>query len=291
MKKYWLWPVGTCILAVIIIYGLISAREPWSNALFMGTFVSFVGLLIYEAYLSEQITKHNLTDAEIQKRKMTSFDMALIMFVFSAACSSYCVILFIQGHKLDGEDFFGLFTYLSLMAVVWSGNRLWSLFRECFAKPTRKILEFVLLDLIILAVVVALAHYFSLGPPLTFVGALALLLAFLKGGSYENEHDENKATNYGANAMVLNSWAIIENFTSLWAVQTKSNLLEGVFLVLMLSSFGFCLFSFPMYFFRKNRLVKIKLKKLLIWLFLLGLGYWFLVWLNSYFKIISIKTF
>ncbi|MBI5733996.1 MAG: hypothetical protein HY973_03580, partial [Candidatus Kerfeldbacteria bacterium] len=161
---------------------------------------------------------------------------------------------------------------------------------ECFAKPETKVLEFVLLNLVILAVVFALAHYFSLGPPLTFIGAMALLLAFLKSRKDASECDEDKVTNYGANAIILTGWAIIENFASLRAVQTENDLLEGVFLVLTVLSFGLFLFSLVVYFSRKNRVIKNKLKSLFVWLFLLGLGYWFLTWLNGHFKIISIKT-
>ncbi|MFA4819209.1 MAG: hypothetical protein WC621_05200 [Patescibacteria group bacterium] len=260
----------------------------------MATVISFAGLLVYEAYLSglpEQTAKSNLTDKEIQKRKITSFDMAFIMVVVSAAGSSYCVISAIQGHKLAGEDFFGLFTYLSLIAVIWSGNRLYSLFNECFVKPETKISEFVLLDLMILAVVVALAHYLTWGPPLTFIGAMALLLAFLKSRKSESEGDENKVTNYGANAVILTGWAIIENFASVRAVQTRNDMFEGMLLMLMLLSFGLFAFSLLVYFYRKNSLIKIKLKNLFGWLFLLGLGYWFLAWLNGYYKIIPIKSF
>ena len=293
MKKYWLWPVGVCVLVVIIVYGLISASEPWSNALFMELGISFAGLLIWESYLSDlsEQTAKDLTDKEIQKRKITSVYMAFIMLVASVACSSYCVVSAIQGHKLDGEDFFGLFTYLSLIAVIWSGNRVYSLFNECFAKPETKISEFVLLNLVILAVVVALAHYLTWGPPLTFIGAMALLLAFLKSRKSESEGDENKVTNYGANAVILTGWAIIENFASVRAVQTRNDMFEGMLLMLMLLSFGLFAFSLVVYLIRKNSLIKIKPKSLFGWLLVLGLGYWFLAWLNGYYKIIPIKSF
>ncbi len=288
MKKYWLWPVVVCVLVVVAVYGLVSVNEAWSDALFMATVISFAGLLIWESYLSdlsEQTAKRNLVDREIQKRKMTSFDMTLIMFIVSGVCSVYHVILVIQGHKLDGEDFFGLFTYLSLIAVVWAGNRLYSLFNECFAKHKPKFLEFVLLNLIILAIVVALAHYLSLGPLLTFVGALALLLAFLKSRKHKSERNENKVTNYGANAIILTGWASIENFASLRAVQTKDVVLEVMSFILVFLSFCFLMFSMIVYFSRKNNLAKIKLKNLFVWLLAVGLGYWFLVWINSYFKV------